>query len=239
MDLRRLQNEGYLLLKNAVDETSVRKLLRACEAAFEIDHQGVRAKSNQGHIYAARNLIEHAPIVRTFWQTGTVRECLNLLLGEELGLVRVLYFDKPPDRSWSLPWHKDTAIAVRDNTGSSALFTRPTTKAGVPHVIAPDEVLYSMLTLRVHLDDVTPHNGPLRVVPGSHVSSTAVGVGVERAETIYAAAGDILAMRPLISHSSIASEPTVATHRRVLHLEFTTQRDLPDGFAWHDFVAAN
>ena len=40
---------------------------------------------------------------------------LQTALGPGLGLVRVLYFDKPPGQSWALPWHKDLTIAVRAN----------------------------------------------------------------------------------------------------------------------------
>ena len=61
--------------------------------------------------------------------------------------------------------------AVTDNRLPSQRFSRPTTKAGVPHETAPDEILREMLTLRIHLDDVTEENGPLQVVPESHRSS--------------------------------------------------------------------
>ena len=108
--------------------------------------------------------------------------------------VRALFFDKPPDRSWNLPWHKDTSIAVKDLSIQSSSFSRPTTKAGVPHLIACDEVLRRMLTLRIHLDEVSDENGPLRVIPGSHVSSTSDGIGVDSAATIHAAVDDVLAI---------------------------------------------
>ena len=62
-------------------------------------------------------------------------------------------------------WHKDTAIAVDSNRGASKYFSRPTVKAGVPHVVAVDEILRQMLTLRIHLDEVTDENGPLKVIP--------------------------------------------------------------------------
>jgi hypothetical protein len=88
---------------------------------------------------------------------------LQEVLGKSGGLVRALYFDKPPDRTWSLPWHKDRTIAVEDNSLQSDYFSRPTNKDGVPHVVAFDEVLQRMLTLRIHLDDVDDDNGPLRV----------------------------------------------------------------------------
>lgn len=51
-----------------------------------------------------------------------------------------------------------------------------------------------------------------------------------------ATADDVLAMRPLISHSSGASKSGTHRHRRILHLEFAASPHLPDGMQWHDFV---
>ncbi|MCY2977190.1 MAG: phytanoyl-CoA dioxygenase family protein [Planctomycetota bacterium] len=150
--------------------------------------------------------------------------------------MRALFFDKPPDRTWSLPWHKDTSIAVKEHQAMSQSLTRPTVKAGVPHVIASDAILRQILTLRIHLDEVTDENGPLRVIPGSHVASDSDGIGVDRAVTIHAEIGDVLAMRPLISHASGSSAPNTQLHRRILHLEFAASETLPDGYQWHSFV---
>ncbi len=148
----------------------------------------------------------------------------------------MLYFDKPPERTWSLPWHKDLTIAVRDNTPASQVFARPTTKAGVPHVEASREVLERMLTLRIHLDDTDEENGALCVQPGSHHSGKAAVASDQPAVVVRAAAGDVLAMRPLVAHASGSSRPGCERHRRVLHLEFAGQRHLPDGYHWHQFV---
>jgi ectoine hydroxylase-related dioxygenase (phytanoyl-CoA dioxygenase family) len=93
-----------------------------------------------------------------------------------------------------------------------------------------------MLTLRIHLDDVSDENGPLRVIPGSHAARDSDGVGVERAVTILAAAGDVLAMRPLISHASGASLESAHRHRRILHMEFAAAHTLPDGYEWQKFI---
>ncbi len=104
-------------------------------------------------------------------------------------------------------------------------------------MIACDEVLRQMLTLRIHLDEVTDENGPLRVMPGSHFSSTSEGEGLAAAVDIHASAGDVLAMRPLISHCSGSSKPGTQRHRRILHLEFDPSAKLPDAVQWYDFVA--
>src|SRR4029077_6153806 len=110
------------------------------------------------------------------------------VLGPSAGLVRGLYFDKPPEQSWALPFHRDKTIAVRDNRKLGAGFPNPTMKAGVPHVEAPDYILERMLTLRIHLDPMTLENGPLSLMPGSHRPENA------SAETVMplGSAGDVL-----------------------------------------------
>ena len=232
-----LDRDGFCLLHHAVDAVTIQRLLAVFDDAFEDESQSVLARSSRGHVYAARNLIDSIPEVKTVWKVDPMLSLLREVLGDGFGLVRALFFDKPPERTWNLPWHKDTSIAVKDHSGKSPKFSRPTIKAGVPHVISSDEVLRQMLTLRVHLDEVTDENGPLRVIPGSHLASDSVGVGVDNAFTVHASAGDVLAMRPLISHASGSSREGTRRHRRILHLEFAAFETLPDGYQWHDFVA--
>lgn len=231
-----LGQNGYCLLPGAVDQETVSRLISVCDPTFGEETDSVRTRSSRGHVYAARNLNESINEVSTVWRCETLLSFLRANLGEEFGLVRALFFDKPPDRTWNLPWHKDTAIAVEDHQIRSEHFSRPTIKAGVPHLIASDDILQQMLTLRIHLDEVTDENGPLRIIPGSHVSSKSEGMGIERAVTIHARPGDVLAMRPLISHASGSSAEGTRRHRRILHLEFAASPTLPDGVRWHDFV---
>jgi hypothetical protein len=54
---------------------------------------------------------------------------------------------------------------------------------------------------------------------------------------ILANQGDVLLMRPVLAHCSGKSHPDTTRHRRILHLEFATSPDLPDGYVWHDFIA--
>lgn len=232
-----VETEGFCILRSAVGLECIDRLNDCCAKAFRTDINAENARSSQGHIYAARNVIDFIPEVKTVWQKGAMAELLLELLGDDFGLVRALFFDKPPDRTWALPWHKDATIAVADNALPSEHFSRPTLKAGVPHVIASDAILGQMLTLRIHLDDVDDTNGPLKVIPRSHFSKDNIGDGPESAVTIFASAGDVLAMRPLIDHASGSSKEGAARHRRILHLEFAGMPELPDGYRWHRFVA--
>jgi ectoine hydroxylase-related dioxygenase (phytanoyl-CoA dioxygenase family) len=127
---------------------------------------------------------------------------------------------------------------VRDNALPSGHFCKPTTKAGVPHVEAPRWLLDRMLTARIHLDDITDENGPLRIVPGSHRSGKEpldVAAGDPRVRPILVSAGDVLLMRPLVVHASGNSRDGTWRHRRIVHLEFAADERLPDGYDWFDY----
>ncbi|MBN9119272.1 MAG: phytanoyl-CoA dioxygenase family protein, partial [Planctomycetes bacterium] len=183
----------------------------------------------------ARNLLELWPRAVELVRAPAPKEALKAVLGRSAGVVRALYFDKPPGHSWALPWHKDYSLAVAAHRPGGA-FTKPTVKAGVPHVVAPQAVLDRMLTVRVHLDDMTPENGPLRVIPGSHRAYHQKDDPPREAVALNCRAGDALLMRPLVTHASGHSKPGGTLHRRIVHLECAADAELPDGFAWKWFV---
>jgi hypothetical protein len=226
---------GFTIVTATFDPAQCRQIGDQLAAALaEISDDKTVLRRANGAIYGARNLLAAFPPSRTLWRTPPLIALLTDVLGSACGLVRGLYFDKPPDATWSLPWHQDLTIAVRDHSLPSERFQNRTFKAGVPHVEAPEEILRNMLTLRIHLDDATPDNGPLQVLPGSHAARDAAATGPP--VTILAAAGDVLAMRPLLAHCSGVSHPHVTQRRRVIHLEFAASSNLPDGYAWHDFL---
>ena len=233
----RIERDGYVTLPGVFSPAEVRAMRAAVESALaEGSGDDPAIRGGEGTVYAARNLLDLWPGLVTAWHRPVLVETLTAVLGRDFGLVRVLYFDKPPGNSWALPWHKDLTIAVRNNRLPSQRFARPTRKAGVPHVEAPVEVLEGMLTARIHLDGVTDENGPLKVVPGSHRTGKALVLEDAEVRTLHAEAGDVLLVRPLVAHCSNRSRPDTTLHRRILHLEFAARADLPDGFAWHDFI---
>src|SRR5204863_725662 len=98
--------------------------------------------------------------------------------------------------------------------------------------------LKKMLTLRLHLDDMTEENGPLKVMPGSHHSGKAMISGDGVPTSMLGCRGDVLLMRPLVSHCSNKADEETRRHRRILHYEFAGVEELPDGYVWHDFIPA-
>lgn len=231
--LEQIESDGFSILPSVFDQAKVAGLLDEIQLAIERGSDG-NIKSSLGETYAARNLATLNPELLDSWKCPELTDLLNTVLGPDVGLVRILYFDKHPNRTWSLPWHKDMTVAVKDNNIPSERFTKPTRKSGVDHVEASTEQLQEMLTLRIHLDEVTDENGPLEVARGSHLNGKSPDQSNEQV-TIHSAAGDVLAMRPLLSHASGSSTEGTTRHRRILHLEFASNPDLPDGFEWHMF----
>ena len=236
--LVQLERDGFVVLPNVFDAEFVAGMVRDLDAVFaERGAEESAIRGEAGTVYAARNVLALWPPARDAWRRGALPDVLAAALGPGYGLVRALYFDKPPGQTWALPWHKDLTVAVRDNRRPGTHFSKPTRKAGVPHAEAPLAVLQRMLTARVHLDAATADNGPLKVLPGSHRAGKSLELSGEP-HTVLAAAGDVLLMRPLLAHCSGKSRPDINFHRRVLHLELAAGEELPDGYAWHDFIPA-
>ncbi len=187
-----------------------------------------------GAVYGARNLLANPDILRLA-RSRAISAVVESLIGEPARAVRGLFFDKTADANWHVPWHQDLVLAVAERR-EIAGWGQWTVKAGVPHVEAPPDLLARMVTLRLHLDDCDEDNGPLRVLPGTHRLGRLRNPDIKRlrdevpAQVCLAPAGAVLALRPLLVHSSAAA--TAPRHRRVLHLEFAPDDLLPPPLAW-------
>lgn len=231
-----IRERGYEVIPSVFSNTQVEQILIDLERTLQRDVSDVPIRSRLGQVYAARNLLSLWRPALSLWHSPPLPDLLHRVLGPKYGLVRGLYFDKPPERTWSLPWHKDMTIAVRDHRDSDRTQFKPTTKAGVPHVEAPLHVLQQMLTVRIHLDDMQDDNGPLRVIPESHKEGKEIQT-LDSPVTIHARRGDVLVIRPLVTHCSVSSLAGCTRHRRILHLEFAHSPALPHNLQWHAFIA--
>ncbi|WP_164104203.1 phytanoyl-CoA dioxygenase family protein [Candidatus Laterigemmans baculatus] len=221
---------GFAVLDEAVPEPAIDAVIAGLEG---VQHAG--AIRRRGSVHAVRNLLEAVPEVQTLARSEPVRAIVEPVLGPAAFVVRGILFDKTPEANWKVTWHQDLTIAVREPMNVPA-FGPWSEKAGIPHVQPPTEVLARMLTVRIHLDECGPENGPLRVIPGSHRSGRLNADEIARwRETVSSVActssrGGVVVMRPLILHASSAA--TVPKHRRVIHLEFAAE-ELPHGLQWH------
>lgn len=234
-----LDGDGFLLLSNVFDEQEVDHLCKFLDPLLLNTTEASSILNRAGLVFAARNVLQLWPEVHQVCRTPRLLELLEAVLGRGCGLVRVLYFDKPPGQTWALPWHKDVTIAIEPPDqlplieGSS--WNKVRLKAGVPHVEADETVLSQMLTLRIHLDPAGSENGALCISPGTHRTGKKLDLETPR-QLVVSQAGDVLAMRPLLSHCSGQSAPGTSLRRRVLHLEFSATDQLPHGYQWHTFL---
>jgi ectoine hydroxylase-related dioxygenase (phytanoyl-CoA dioxygenase family) len=160
----------------------------------------------------------------------------STMLGAPAIPYRATLFDKSPGANWLVVWHQDTALPLqgrRDTAGWGPW----STKAGVVYAHAPASALERVVALRVHLDDSTSNNGPLRVIPGSHrlgvLSDSLIQevVAGRRPHECTVARGGVLAMRPLLVHAS--SKWMVPAPRRVLHIEYASTMTFEPGLRLH------
>ena len=148
--------------------------------------------------------------------------------------VRIVVFNKSSGLNWSVPWHQDRVIAVRERHETDG-YTAWTRKAGQWHVEPPLALLESMLFARVHLDDTDLSNGCLELALGSHrlgrVSADDAARVAERqvVEPCCAVRGDVLFVKALTLHRSGSSR--VQSGRRTLRIDYAAA-SLPEPLRW-------
>lgn len=216
------EGDGFALLSSVLDETALDDLL----AEFTILHSEGTA--------GARNVRARSPVITTLASSEFITD---LLPAVGLKPVRSLLFDKTPQANWPVAWHQDRTITVKERYDVGC-YGPWTFKNQIHHVEPPVELLDQMVTLRIHLDNAGAENGPLSVVPGSHLKGKIPPDQIPRmieksGSTITCNAGDVLMMRPLLLHSSRrAFDPT---HRRVIHFEFAPPTILDDRLSWAEW----
>ncbi|MDU0372637.1 phytanoyl-CoA dioxygenase family protein [Hymenobacter endophyticus] len=226
-----LRTGGYAILPNIFSPEETDGLLRTIES---VEAGSANFRRSQD-VFAIRNLLGEVPQLWPQLLTPQLRAVLaELFPGQTPHLVKAIYFDKPAGSNWLVAWHQDVMVAV-DTRLDLPGYGPWTTKAGETTVLPPREILESIITLRLHLDDCDATNGALRVVPGSHrhgvIPNDQHPVFTPHAVTYAVPAGGLMLMQPLTLHASNRS--TSNQPRRVIHLEFSAA-ELPAGLHWRE-----
>ncbi len=236
--LNDFNTDGFVRLPAVFSDADCASMIAALDRSVVNDHKdiGTRSLQRQDQTYALRGVLATVPELQSNAFLSPLRDLATGLLGRAAFVVRSLLFDKSSAANWTIRWHQDCTIAVKEKHDVSG-FGPWSVKAGVPHVRATGAVLNNMVALRVHLDDCDVTNGALRVLPKGHAAGilTAAEIANLREQvtehTCTCAAGDVLAMRPLLPHASSAA--TTPSHRRVIHLEFSGS-PLPAPLDWYE-----
>lgn len=184
--------------------------------------------------YGIRNADKKFKSISELVSSNKMLELASFLLGSQVEIVRVIFFDKTPDKNWLVAWHQDKTIALSHRVELEG-WGPWSVKDGVHHVQPPVEVLNSMITFRLHLDNADQSNGCLKVIPQSHKSGILTQekiteiVNTKELFFCEALSGDLLLMRPHLLHAS--SKAVRPDHRRVVHVEYSNYI-LPMNLQW-------
>lgn len=203
-------------------------LLKPCMALLEAALSTLRTDEAGVRLHGLKPL---APLLAS---DGCIGAVAARVLGQGAKPVRAILFNKSAETNWSLPWHQDRTICVKERREAPG-FGPWTVKANMVHVAPPFELLSRMVTLRAHLDDVPISNAPLLIAPGSHTFGRIAVGDVDQvvrqcgAVPCLAEAGDVWLYSTPILH---ASEAAIApTSRRVLQVDFAAEA-LPHRLEW-------
>jgi ectoine hydroxylase-related dioxygenase (phytanoyl-CoA dioxygenase family) len=208
--LREFKQNGFAILPAVVAKSQVSRLAEQLTCIPGRTKAGLRHAMQNSAVAA----LAHDPALLAI---------ASQILGANVFPFRATLFDKSPNANWLVVWHQDTALPLRERREIRG-WGPWSVKDGIIYAHAPATALRNIVALRVHLDESTVDNGCLRVLSGTHRHGILEDGDIDRLVhemqpyNCLLPRGGILAMSPLIVHSSSKSQ--VATPRRVLHIEY-------------------
>jgi ectoine hydroxylase-related dioxygenase (phytanoyl-CoA dioxygenase family) len=206
-----IDQSGFAILPNVVAPADLDTVVHETELASpRMSRAGIR------HALAL-------PLVATFSRNPPLLDLARIILGSHAFPFRATLFNKSPRSNWLVVWHQDTALPLRSRQEVKG-WGPWSVKEGIDYAHAPASALSQVLALRIHLDDSTTENGPLRVLPGTQtlgvLDDDAIHDLASKIKPVDCTApkGSVVAMRPLIVHAS--SKSSMEFQRRILHIEY-------------------
>ena len=211
---------GFAILPKLIASSEADAVLRELDAA-------ALHRSRAG----ARHILRQ-PAVERVATDGRMLNLAREVLGRNAVPFRATLFDKSPSSNWLVVWHQDTALPLREKR-ETPNWGPWSVKDGVTYAHAPASALEQVLALRIHLDDSTNSNGPLRVLAGTHTRGVLTDSELQELDSQIESVnctvdqGGVVAMRPLIAHASSKSQSELP--RRVLHIEYAAIAEFENG----------
>ena len=218
-----LNKNGFEIFENVYSEREVNEILKL------VEFKGIENK------FGVREFLVNNPEIAEKVFTNKLIEIIERIAPNCDKSIKSIYFDKPPTANWIVNWHQDLTINLTNRKEVEG-FKNWRVKDERTVVQPKREILESIFTIRIHLDDCTKENGALRVIEESHKNGV-IEIkewmknrnGEERICEVKK--GGIVIMKPLILHSSRRTENR--KNRRVIHIEFT-DNELPIGLNWKE-----
>lgn len=218
-----LAEEGFVIRENLFSLKEVDEILTVIESTKEVEKH-----------FAIRQFFKKVPASKPLVFNQKFITFFKKYIGDNYFMVKAIYFDKPPDANWIVPWHQDLTI-VTNNRLEIAGYSKWRTKNKKQYVQPPDEILENIITIRIHLDECNASNGALKVISGSHKNGINQKLDFDKEKPVICEVkcGGVLLMKPLIYHASKRTENN--KNRRVIHLEFAS-KVLPTGIDYEERI---
>src|SRR5688572_8092322 len=94
-----IERDGFSVLPGALTPANVQTILNELAAALARSEDGP-IRQGRDQIAASRNVLHLWPHAIELARAEPIRRAILEILGPGCGVVRALYFDKPPGRSW-------------------------------------------------------------------------------------------------------------------------------------------
>lgn len=232
---QRFERNGYEILPALYTQDEVNQILRSINTYADAN----QSSTDKTNLYAIRHVFQKIPNLKEAVFGPALTHVLNKLDGDNLFLIRAVYFDKPAESNWFVPFHQDLTIGVTHKAEVEG-YKNWTFKQGCHYAQPPLRILENTITVRIHLDNTNASNGALHVVSGSHdegvLDKTERDKRLSQSKRCPVEKGGIMLMKPLLLHAS--KRATTSRQRRVLHLEFNTL-SLEKPLEWYEYHQIN
>lgn len=226
-----LAEHGFSVVNSVYSTDEIREIGMLLEG-LDTDNPIFRKSDD---LFAIRQFIKEIPAVKPLIFNDRLKEIITTIGGNNCFVIKSIYFDKPEKSNWFVSYHQDLTISVNEKAEIDN-FTNWTKKHN-QYAVQPDtEILESIFTIRIHLDDTTSENGALKVLDKSHLKSVFridhLNLNEEKEVFCEVQSGSIMLMKPLLFHGS--NKTTNDKNRRVIHIEFSNKK-LPEGINWSEY----
>ncbi len=226
-----ITENGFAIVENIFTEKEIHNIVKIIENKKAISQN---FKMEQ-ELFAIRCFLNEFPELKEILLNANLIKLISKL-GENYKVVKSIYFDKPIKANWTVNWHQDLTISVKEKIQTEG-FINWLPKENYFSVQPNQKYLDNIITIRIHLDDCTQANGALNVLPKNFQEIIAIknlpDNFFQNLKVCEVAKGGVLIMKPLIWHSSKRTENS--QKRRVIHLEFSNL-ELPKPLVWAELT---
>lgn len=223
-----IAENGFTIIEGIYSLDEVEKIVSTINLADTTKETFRRSED----LFAIRQFLKEVPETVNLIFNKNLKFLIENLFGKDYFVVKSIYFDKPEKSNWYVSYHQDLTISV-DKKIELENFGPWTVKQNQYAVQPPLDILKSIYTIRIHLDDTNTENGALKVIPQSHSKNIyrpeTIDWSIETETNCNVPKGGIMIMKPLLLHSS--GRTTNNKKRRVIHIEFSN-RELPSDIKW-------